>query len=112
MAQEFADKEYYLIDSLVLEELSEGDKELLKTSLDKYHSTKDDTIKINDFPASQFLCCTGRGHQPRAEAVQATELGHSEIEDSPRAQRARPARRVKRRTQFGTAKHLVAKKSP
>ena len=53
MAQEFADKEYYLIDSLVLEELSEGDKELLKTSLDKYHSTKDDTIKIN---ALHLIC--------------------------------------------------------
>jgi serine phosphatase RsbU (regulator of sigma subunit) len=34
------------VDSLVLEDLTEGDKELLKTSLKKYHSAKDDTSKI------------------------------------------------------------------
>jgi len=45
-AQEYADKEYYLIDSLVLEELSEGDRELLNNSLKEYHSAKDDTSKI------------------------------------------------------------------
>jgi len=47
VAQEFADKEYYLVDSLVLEDLSEGDMELLKSSLEKYHSAKDDTSEIN-----------------------------------------------------------------
>ncbi len=46
-AQNFADKEYYLIDSLVLDELSEGDRSLLESSLKKYHSAKDDTSRIN-----------------------------------------------------------------
>ena len=31
----------------MLEELTEGDKELLKTSLKDYHSAKDDTAKVN-----------------------------------------------------------------
>ena len=47
VAQEFADKEYYLVDSLVLEELTEGDRELLESSLKAYHRAKDDTSKIN-----------------------------------------------------------------
>jgi len=47
VAQEFADKEYYLVDSLVLDELTKRDKQLLETSLKKYHSVKDDTNKIN-----------------------------------------------------------------
>jgi serine phosphatase RsbU (regulator of sigma subunit)/Tfp pilus assembly protein PilF len=36
-----------LVDSLVLDELAEGDKELLKASLKEYHSAKDDTSKVN-----------------------------------------------------------------
>ncbi len=47
VAQQFAEKEYYLIDSLVLEELSEPDLVLLNNSLKLYHSAKDDTNKIN-----------------------------------------------------------------
>jgi tetratricopeptide (TPR) repeat protein len=47
VAQDFADKEYYLVDSLVLEDLSEGDRELLNNSLKKFHLAKDDTSKIN-----------------------------------------------------------------
>jgi len=35
------------VDSLVLEELSKDDEELLESSLHKYHSAKDDTNKIN-----------------------------------------------------------------
>jgi tetratricopeptide (TPR) repeat protein len=46
VAQKLADKEYYLVDSLVLEELSEGDKNLLENSLKEFHATKDDTSKI------------------------------------------------------------------
>ncbi|MFT7667162.1 MAG: tetratricopeptide (TPR) repeat protein, partial [Patiriisocius sp.] len=46
IAQEFVDKEYYLIDSLVLEELVEGDKQLLESSLKLYHTAKEDTSKI------------------------------------------------------------------
>jgi tetratricopeptide (TPR) repeat protein len=36
-----------LVDNLVLEELSKVDMTLLKSSLEKYHSAKDDTSKIN-----------------------------------------------------------------
>ncbi|NQX99254.1 MAG: hypothetical protein HRT73_15455, partial [Flavobacteriales bacterium] len=46
-AQNFADKDYYLVDSLVLEELAKSDKELLENSLKLYHKAKDDTSKIN-----------------------------------------------------------------
>jgi len=42
-----ADKNYYLVDSLVLEELSNSDKELLENSLKLYHKAKNDTSKIN-----------------------------------------------------------------
>jgi serine phosphatase RsbU (regulator of sigma subunit) len=45
-AQNFADKSYYLVDSLVLEELSESDRKLLDNSLKTYHTAKDDAIKI------------------------------------------------------------------
>ena len=47
IAQEFADKKYYLVDSLVLENLTIEDKELLNSSLITYHKTKNDTSKIN-----------------------------------------------------------------
>ncbi len=46
-AKTFATKEYYLVDSLVLEELSEPDKKLLEEALKLYHTAKDDTTKIN-----------------------------------------------------------------
>jgi len=47
IAQKFADKEYYLVDSLVLEGLSKGDSLLLEGSLKEYYLAKDDTGKIN-----------------------------------------------------------------
>ncbi len=47
IAQEFADKDYYLVDSLVLAELPEADLVLLESSLKTYHSTKDKKSKIN-----------------------------------------------------------------
>jgi serine phosphatase RsbU (regulator of sigma subunit) len=45
--QTFADKNFYLVDSLEIEQLSEGDKELLNTFLMEYHSAIDDTSKVN-----------------------------------------------------------------
>jgi two-component sensor histidine kinase/Tfp pilus assembly protein PilF len=47
VAQKYADKEYYLVDSLVLEELTEGDRELIDNSLKKYHSAEEDSSQIN-----------------------------------------------------------------
>ncbi len=45
-AQKFADKDYYLVDSLNLEELSEADNEILEASLKNYHQSKSDSAKI------------------------------------------------------------------
>lgn len=45
-AQIFADKNYYLVDSLNLEELSESHRELIENSLKQYHSAKNDTSKV------------------------------------------------------------------
>jgi len=47
VAQNFADKEYYLVDSLVLEELTEGDRALIDSSLKVFHKAKDDTSRIS-----------------------------------------------------------------
>ena len=46
-AQNYADKKYYLVDSLVLDELSENDRHLLDSCLYVYHKAKDDTTRIN-----------------------------------------------------------------
>ncbi|MCO6500303.1 MAG: hypothetical protein J5I47_08005 [Vicingus serpentipes] len=45
-SQQFADKEYYLVDSLILEELSVNDAKLIDSILKKYHKTKADTSQI------------------------------------------------------------------
>lgn len=45
-SQNFADKNFYLVDSLDLESLSESDRTLLDTSLVLYHATIDDTIEL------------------------------------------------------------------
>ncbi|MDF1672287.1 MAG: tetratricopeptide repeat protein [Vicingaceae bacterium] len=45
-SQKFAEKEYYLIDSLILEELSPSDIQLLDSSLKLYHSFKYDTARV------------------------------------------------------------------
>jgi two-component sensor histidine kinase/Tfp pilus assembly protein PilF len=45
-AQKFADKKYYLIDSLQLNELSINEKKLIDSALTKYHHATHDTIKI------------------------------------------------------------------
>ncbi|MDF1673935.1 MAG: tetratricopeptide repeat protein [Vicingaceae bacterium] len=46
VAQNFAEKDYYLIDSLDLNTLSTEDNKLLNTYLEQYHNAKDDTLKI------------------------------------------------------------------
>jgi len=47
-AQEFADKKFYLIDSLKLETLSKNDRELIDTTLKKLHllNKNEDTSKV------------------------------------------------------------------
>ncbi|UKN02176.1 tetratricopeptide repeat protein [Paracrocinitomix mangrovi] len=51
-SQNFADKSFYLIDSLEYESLPEVDQELLDTLLTKYHSAEDDSIKLKQI---QFI---------------------------------------------------------
>ena len=46
VSQEFAEKEYYLVDSLVLEELPLEDLRLLDSCLKVHHTAKEDTTKI------------------------------------------------------------------
>ena len=45
-AQEYGDKEFYLIDSLKIEELSDYDKNLIDSCLTLFHKAPDDTTKI------------------------------------------------------------------
>jgi len=45
-AQEFADKKFYLVDSLELESLSEKDKNTIDSLLTVYHKTKNDSIQL------------------------------------------------------------------
>jgi len=45
-SQSFADKEYYLVDSLVLEKLKESDRNLVDSCLKIYHKEKHDTSKV------------------------------------------------------------------
>ena len=44
--QNFVDKDFYLLDSIDLSAYNQHDKELLESSLTKFHSAKDDTSKI------------------------------------------------------------------
>tara|TARA_R100000750_G_scaffold62948_1_gene59833 strand:+ start:11881 stop:13734 length:1854 start_codon:yes stop_codon:yes gene_type:complete len=46
-SQNYADKSYYLIDSLNLEELSQSDRLLLDSTLNIYHNAEHDTNKLN-----------------------------------------------------------------
>ncbi len=59
LAQNFADKDYYLIDSLNLDELSEGDQTLLDESLKTYHSEKNNIAKMRAINA----VCENMVHQ-------------------------------------------------
>ncbi len=45
-AQQFADKNYYLVDSLLIKDLSNDDKILIDTNLKHFHATKIDTLKV------------------------------------------------------------------
>ena len=45
-AQKFADKDYYLVDSLNLKELSKADRTILDSCLMKFHTSQNDTIKL------------------------------------------------------------------
>jgi len=51
--QKVADKEFYLLDSLVLEELTQSDRFLIDSCLTIFHSTVVDTTKIN---ALNIIC--------------------------------------------------------
>jgi tetratricopeptide (TPR) repeat protein len=51
-AQNYADKAYYLVDSLDLDALKKDDKKLIETSLKAYHKVKEDTSKVE---AIEFL---------------------------------------------------------
>lgn len=44
-AQEYADKDYYLVDSLVLEDLGEENRVVLEKYLDIYHTSSIDTVR-------------------------------------------------------------------
>lgn len=44
--QHYADKDFYLLDSIDLSTYNQHDKELLENSLKKYHAAKDDTSKV------------------------------------------------------------------
>ena len=46
-AQNFADKNYYLVDSLELESISSKDQLLIKNSLEQFHNAENDSIKID-----------------------------------------------------------------
>ena len=45
-SQQFADKEYYLVDSLVLSNISKSDKHLIDSCLAIYHKSNNDSVKI------------------------------------------------------------------
>ncbi len=47
VAQNYADKEYYLVDSLDLDALIETDRQLIDSCLRVYYKSKDDTSRIN-----------------------------------------------------------------
>ena len=46
-AQEFADKSFYLLDSLVLDDLTSSDRTLIDSTLKLYHQASHDTTKLN-----------------------------------------------------------------
>ncbi len=55
--QTYADKEYYLVDSLELNKLSKDDKEVISSALTKYHKTNQDSLRlkyINDIIESSW----------------------------------------------------------
>ena len=55
-SQNFADKNYYLIDSLDLNILSQGDRILIDSLLIEYHNEKEDSSKLNQLTTLISLC--------------------------------------------------------
>ncbi len=58
-AEEYADKNYYLLDSLRPEELVDQDRSLLDSALTIYHKTDNDTVKFK----ALFLITQQMGHE-------------------------------------------------
>lgn len=46
LAQKYADKSYYLVDSLILSDISSADKIMIDSCMNVYHNTNNDTLKI------------------------------------------------------------------
>ena len=44
-SQKYAPKDYYLVDSLNLDDIADNDKKLIESSLNLFHKAKDDTSK-------------------------------------------------------------------
>ncbi len=45
--QNYADKSFYLVDSLVLDDLTQSDRTLIDSTLKLYHQASHDTTKLN-----------------------------------------------------------------
>jgi serine phosphatase RsbU (regulator of sigma subunit)/Tfp pilus assembly protein PilF len=55
-SQDFADKEYYLVDSLDLNTLSQPDRSAIDSLLNEYHLEKEDSSKLNKLTTLISLC--------------------------------------------------------
>jgi len=58
-AQDYANKTYYLVDSLKLDDLHENDRDLLDSALTLYHKAINDTVRCNAI----FLITQGMTHE-------------------------------------------------
>jgi len=58
-SQEFADKNYYLIDSLILNDLNQYDRALIDSCIAIYHNKKEDTIKLGAISHIAENCMDG-----------------------------------------------------
>ena len=58
-AQQYADPSYYLVDSLILEDISDSNLDLLELSLKKYHKSNSDTAKIKSIENIVENCWDG-----------------------------------------------------
>lgn len=54
--QDFADKDYYLVDSLDLNTLNQSDRTLIDSLLIEYHNEKEDSSKLNQLTVLISLC--------------------------------------------------------
>ena len=55
-SQNFADKEYYLVDSLDLNVLSQSDRIVIDSLLVDYHNSKEDSSKLSQLTTLISLC--------------------------------------------------------